>query len=152
MKRTRGEAICDSLFCTLAVALPISLAVVFYRHDIKSLLRALFVVFLVFCLFLVSRHSFYRLAYRVKAALKNRSSRDARVEVQGTAGYGTATGGSTVAVIVQGYIEVFEADVTVGYFRIFSVSRGAKSGSSTAILETRALMKRACFSASTVVK
>lgn len=76
----RSGAICDSLFCTLAVATPVCTAVVVYRNDLRQLLRILFIVLILFGAFVATRHTFFQLLRRVRVYLWNRRPPEKREE------------------------------------------------------------------------
>lgn len=61
----KGEAICDSLFMTVGVFVPVVVSLYLYRHEPKSLFRILFIIFVLFVGFVMSRHIWAQLANKV---------------------------------------------------------------------------------------
>lgn len=61
----KGETICDSLFMTLGVFVPVVVSLYLYRSEPKKLLRIAFVFFLVLVAFILTRHTWARLANNV---------------------------------------------------------------------------------------
>ena len=71
-RRRSSQAVCDSLFCTMVVVIPVALSVAFYRNDLRQLLRMLFLVAVLFGAFLTLRHSLRRARLRLKRWLTSR--------------------------------------------------------------------------------
>ena len=80
--RRASTAICDSLFCTIAVITPVVFALAVYRNDLRKLLRILFVICVIFGTFLATRHAFYRLIYRVKVYFYRRRPQEEQRELE----------------------------------------------------------------------
>ena len=78
MRRRSSQAVCDSLFCTVAVAAPVALSIAYYRNDLRQLLRVLFLLAVLFGAFLTVRHSLGRARQRLKRWLSGgkRHSKD----------------------------------------------------------------------------
>ena len=74
---------CDSLLCTLAVAVSVVVAVIVYRKNLRQLLKILFVGFVLFGAFVSTRHLFYRAARWLKCFLWRRRSREEECEPEG---------------------------------------------------------------------
>ena len=71
----RREAVCDSLFCTLVVVVPVVTALIVYRNNVRQLLKILFVGFLLFGAFVSSRHLFFRAARQLRNYLADLTRR-----------------------------------------------------------------------------
>ena len=79
----RREAVCDSLFCTLVVVVPVVTALIVYRNNVRQLLKILFVGFLLFGAFVSSRHLFFRAARQLRNYLWRRHSQEEEEEDEG---------------------------------------------------------------------
>ena len=79
----RREAVCDSLFCTLVVVVPVVTALIVYRNNVRQLLKILFVGFLLFGAFVSSRHLFFRAARQLRNYLWRRQSQEEEEEAEG---------------------------------------------------------------------
>ena len=79
----RREAVCDSLFCTLVVVVPVVTALIVYRNNVRQLLKILFVGFLLFGAFVSSRHLFFRAARQFRNYLWRRHSQEEEEEAEG---------------------------------------------------------------------
>ena len=64
-QRRYSQTICDSLFCTVAVATPLVLSLAYYRNDLRTLLRLVFLGLVLFGALLTVRHSLRRALRRL---------------------------------------------------------------------------------------
>ena len=71
-RRRSSQAICDSLFCTVAVVAPVAFSLAYYRNDLRQLLRALFLVGILFGALLTFRHALRRARHRLRGWLKTK--------------------------------------------------------------------------------
>lgn len=63
LSRRSSQAVCDSLFCSIAVVATLAVSLAYYRDDLRQLLRILFLAAVLFGIILTVRHS-VRLALR----------------------------------------------------------------------------------------
>ena len=70
--RRSSQAVCDSLFCTVAVVAPVAFSLAYYRNDLRQLLRALFLIGILFGALLTLRHALRRARLRLREWLKTK--------------------------------------------------------------------------------
>ena len=65
-RRRLQQTVCDSLLVSVAVVAALTLSLVYYRHDLRQLLRMLFLVSILFGALLAFRHSLGRARRRLR--------------------------------------------------------------------------------------